>query len=190
MKLDVSAKAPAETPGDVLVLERYAGEERLSPEVRRIDLALGGLLSLALQDQRFEGRIGEIADLHTGGRFPAKRVLVVGLGPRADCTAEVVRRAAAAAARRGRDLGAASLLVPVLGTRAPGLGIAQRAQVRYLLFTHIIPPVPVRALEGPFLGRSRDIFHGTVRVGHDGDFLSLPAGSTEIRRTDRLATFR
>ena len=44
MKLDVSAKAPAETPGDVLVLERYAGEERLSPEVRRIDLALGGLL--------------------------------------------------------------------------------------------------------------------------------------------------
>jgi ribonuclease Z len=69
-------------------------------------------------------------------------------------------------------------------------GIAQRAHVRYLLFTHIIPPLPVRALEGPFLGNSRNIFHGTVRVGHDGDFLSLPAGSTEIRRTDRLATFR
>ena len=58
MKLDVSAKSPAEAPGDVLVLERYAGEERLSPEVRRIDLALGGLLSLALRDQRFEGRVG------------------------------------------------------------------------------------------------------------------------------------
>ncbi|THD61015.1 MBL fold metallo-hydrolase [Phenylobacterium sp.] len=68
--------------------------------------------------------------------------------------------------------------------------IAQRAQVRYLLFTHIIPPLPLRALEGPWLGSARDIFHGTVRVGHDGDFLSLPAGSTEIRRTDRLAQFR
>ena len=34
MKLDVSAKSPAEAPGDILVLERYAGEERLSPEVR------------------------------------------------------------------------------------------------------------------------------------------------------------
>jgi ribonuclease Z len=68
--------------------------------------------------------------------------------------------------------------------------IAQRAGVRYLLFTHIIPPLPVRALEGPWLGKSRDIFHGTVRVGHDGDFLSLPAGSREITRTDRLATFR
>jgi ribonuclease Z len=68
--------------------------------------------------------------------------------------------------------------------------IAERAGVRYLLFTHIIPPLPVRALEGPWLGRSRDIFHGTVRVGHDGDFLSLPAGSHAIVRTDRLATFR
>jgi ribonuclease Z len=69
-------------------------------------------------------------------------------------------------------------------------GIAQRAQVRYLLFTHIIPPLPVRALEGPWLGRSRDIFHGEIRVGHDGDFLSLPAGSAAIRRTGRLITFR
>jgi ribonuclease Z len=68
--------------------------------------------------------------------------------------------------------------------------IAQRAGVRYLLFSHIIPPLPLRALEGPWLGRSRDIFHGTVRVGHDGDFLSLPAGSKDIRRTDRLAIFR
>ena len=69
-------------------------------------------------------------------------------------------------------------------------GIAERAKVRYLLFTHIIPPLPFTALEGPWLGKSRDIFHGIVRVGHDGDFLSLPAGSAEIRRTDRLATFR
>lgn len=68
--------------------------------------------------------------------------------------------------------------------------IAQRAGVRYLLFEHIIPPLPVTALEGPWLGRSRDIFHGTIRVGHDGDFVSLPVGSGEIRRTDRLAIFR
>ena len=69
-------------------------------------------------------------------------------------------------------------------------GIAQRAGVRYLLFEHIIPPLPVDALEGPWLGRSREIFKGTIRVGHDGDFLSLPVGSTEIRRTNRLNTFR
>ena len=68
-------------------------------------------------------------------------------------------------------------------------GIAERAQVKMLLFTHVIPPLPLHALEGPFLGRSRDIFHGRVLVGHDGDFISLPAGGNEIRHTNRLNTF-
>jgi ribonuclease Z len=53
----------------------------------------------------------------------------------------------------------------------------------------VIPPLPLRALEGPFLGRSRDIFRGEIRVGHDGDFISLPAGTSEIRYSNRLKTF-
>lgn len=65
-------------------------------------------------------------------------------------------------------------------------GIAERAHVRMLLFTHVIPPLPISALEGPFLGKSRQIFHGRLRVGRDGDFVSLPAGSTEIRQSNRL----
>jgi leucyl aminopeptidase len=40
----------------------------------------------------------------------------------------VLRRAAATGARRARDLGAASLVIPVLGARAPALGVAPRAQ--------------------------------------------------------------
>ena len=67
--------------------------------------------------------------------------------------------------------------------------IAQRAHARMLLFTHVIPPLPLRALDGPFLGRSRAIFSGRVQVGRDGDFVSLPAGTTEIRRTNLLHTF-
>src|SRR5262245_199967 len=128
MKVDVSARPLVEAPGDALVVERYAGGEPTGPEIRRIDLALGDLLTLALRDQRFEGRVGEIVDVHTGGRLSAKRILVVGLGPRADCTAEVLRRVASAASRRARDLGAASVAMPVLGARAPGLTLLVRAQ--------------------------------------------------------------
>jgi ribonuclease Z len=65
-------------------------------------------------------------------------------------------------------------------------GIAERAHVRMLLFTHVIPPLPLRALEGPFLGNSRHIFHGLLRIGHDGDFISLPAGSRRIESGNRL----
>ncbi|HEX3407707.1 MAG TPA: MBL fold metallo-hydrolase [Caulobacteraceae bacterium] len=65
-------------------------------------------------------------------------------------------------------------------------GIAQRAGVRYLLFDHIIPPLPTTALDAPFLGRAPQIFHGPIRVGRDGDFVSLPAHTTQISYTNRL----
>ena len=66
--------------------------------------------------------------------------------------------------------------------------IAERAGVRYLLFEHVIPPLPFKALEGPWLGKSRKIFHGTIRVGHDGDFISLPVGSRKIQSTNRFGS--
>ena len=68
--------------------------------------------------------------------------------------------------------------------------IAERDHVRYLLYTHIIPPLPSRALYPAFLARSGQIFHGQIRVGEDGDLLSLPTGSQDIRLTHRLRTFQ
>jgi ribonuclease Z len=67
---------------------------------------------------------------------------------------------------------------------------AKEAGAKAVLFYHIIPPLPVRALEGPFLGRSREIFGGPMKVGHDGDFASLPAGSHEIQWSNRLNVFK
>lgn len=97
-----------------------------------------------------------------------------------------------AAVANGRE-NLAAILHDILSyhtTPEQAAAIAQRAHVKYLLFTHIIPPLPMRALEGPFLGKSREIFSGPIRVGHDGDLMTLPAGGTDIRHTDRLAIFR
>jgi ribonuclease Z len=55
--------------------------------------------------------------------------------------------------------------------------IAERAGVGYLLLDHIVPTLAYEALEGPFLGRARAIYSGPLKVGHDGDFISMPAGS-------------
>lgn len=59
-------------------------------------------------------------------------------------------------------------------------GIAQRAGARALLLTHIIPPLPLKAMEGPFLGDSRKIFKGQLWIARDGDIISLPAGGKSI----------
>jgi ribonuclease Z len=64
--------------------------------------------------------------------------------------------------------------------------IAQRAGVGFLLLHHIVPALPLDALEQPFLGTSRTRFSGPIKLGRDGDFISMPAGTRAINATKRL----
>lgn len=64
--------------------------------------------------------------------------------------------------------------------------IAQRAGVGYLLLHHIVPALPLTALEEPFLGSSRTRFSGPIKLGRDGDFISMPVGTKIITVTNRL----
>jgi len=60
--------------------------------------------------------------------------------------------------------------------------IATTAGVKEVALTHIVPPLRVRALEGPFLGDARERFAGPLAIMADGDFISLPAaGGSEHR---------
>ena len=58
--------------------------------------------------------------------------------------------------------------------------IARDAKVRYLLLNHIAPPLPLPGMGKAFLGNADDIYTGPIRIGIDGDFISLPAASTAI----------
>lgn len=59
--------------------------------------------------------------------------------------------------------------------------IAATDKVRFVLLTHIVPPLPLRILEGPFLGQARQIYRGPLKVGRDGDLVIMPAGSQSVR---------
>lgn len=64
---------------------------------------------------------------------------------------------------------------------------ARDAKVRFLLLNHIVPTLPpLPGLEKVFLGSAPSIYSGPLRVGRDGDFVSLPAGSTEVNIGRRL----
>jgi len=58
--------------------------------------------------------------------------------------------------------------------------IARDAKVRYLLLNHIVPGLPFPGMDQAFLGGAPGIFGGPIRIATDGDFLSLPPGSTDI----------
>jgi ribonuclease Z len=60
--------------------------------------------------------------------------------------------------------------------------IAQRAHVGALALTHVIPPLPLAILEGPYLGNARSRFTGTLWIARDGDLIILPAAGGMTKR--------
>jgi leucyl aminopeptidase len=117
MKIAVVGTALTATAGDALVVGVYADGKTLRPSLRELDRALAGQLKEILDAEGFAAKPGHVTHVHTAGRVPAKRIVVVGLGRRADATRETLRRAAAVGVRRARDLGARAVALEVLGDR-------------------------------------------------------------------------
>jgi ribonuclease Z len=59
---------------------------------------------------------------------------------------------------------------------------AREAGVGALAITHIVPPLPLKGLEGPFLGDARARFGGPLWLAQDGDLYKLPSGGTGVER--------
>jgi len=125
MNVTVSGEPLASAAADAVVVGVYADDKKLREPAARVNTASGGALGEVLTAEKFQGKVGQVTHLHTNGRLPARRVVVVGLGKRADTTGESLRRAAAVGLRRARDLGARAVAIEVLGDRLPP---RQRAQ--------------------------------------------------------------
>ena len=119
MKVSIAIAPLASVEADALVVGLYAEEPKLRDVVARLDKAIGGQLADVMAAERFQAKPAQVTYVHTGGKLPARRLIVVGLGKRADLTLETVRRAASAGLRRARDLGARVVAVETLGDRLP-----------------------------------------------------------------------
>ena len=63
---------------------------------------------------------------------------------------------------------------------------AREAGVRALVLTHIVPPLPMKALEGPFLGDAAERFTGPLWIARDGDLYSVAAGTGAVERKSMI----
>ena len=64
--------------------------------------------------------------------------------------------------------------------------IAAQAEVRMLVFYHTVPPLPTALFERAFMDGTGAVFGGDIRLGRDGDLISLPAGSDAIETANSL----
>jgi leucyl aminopeptidase len=114
----VRREAAQSAAADALVVGLHADEKRWPASLVELDRRSGGQIKAVLDAEKFQAKSGQITHIHTPA-LAAPRLVIAGLGPRGEVTLEILRRGAAGALRRARDLGACSVAIEVLGTRLP-----------------------------------------------------------------------
>ncbi|WP_224961888.1 leucyl aminopeptidase [Geomonas subterranea] len=101
MKIEVGSAHPLEFATPALVVGCFENDK--DQLYHACDAALGGLLTRLAESREFTGKNGSARLLHTLGKLPAERLLLVGLGKKKDVSAERLRQGAgnAVAALRG-----------------------------------------------------------------------------------------
>ncbi|BAD40759.1 leucyl aminopeptidase [Symbiobacterium thermophilum] len=110
MKVEVTSQALTEVAVDVLILPLTEG----TPAPADVNEALGGLCAQVVGAD-FKGEMGQTTLLYTGGRLPARKVLLLGLGKAEKVTNRSLRRAAGIGARAARKSGARSIAFALPG---------------------------------------------------------------------------
>jgi leucyl aminopeptidase len=93
-----------------------------------VDAALEGAISSLIADGEVKGKLGELTLVHTLGRIPASRVVVVGLGKSHDFDAGVARRVSGDVARFLRRKGVSEFATIAHGAGIGGLDAGASAQ--------------------------------------------------------------
>ncbi|MGA2286166.1 MAG: leucyl aminopeptidase [Dehalococcoidia bacterium] len=107
-----------ESDAGALVVAVFEGAGALEGVAADVDAALGGMISQLAREGEVKGKRNETTLVHTLGRLPSPRVLVVGLGKRDAFDGRILRNALAVAARQLRRAAAESAAVavePLLG---------------------------------------------------------------------------
>jgi leucyl aminopeptidase len=140
--IQVQLAAPEKHACDLLALCVRENPFTGDPRAKAVDKALKGLVAKCAMEEEFKGRDGQQLLLHTHGKLPARRLLLLGIGREkggdqrgdrggdrtGDADLDVLRQAGARAVRAARAAGSRTLglAFPQLGDLA-GISLQARA---------------------------------------------------------------
>ncbi|MDH4236000.1 MAG: leucyl aminopeptidase [Nitrospira sp.] len=113
MQVRVKAGQTETEATEALVLILCEGDSLWEQGAASVDKAMGGALTDLIKSKEFEGKISDLALLHTQGKIPAKRVLLVGIGKKPSVGLDTIRQAMGHAAKRVRQAKATSFTVSI-----------------------------------------------------------------------------
>lgn len=99
MQLNVEQVSLTDISADAVVVNLFEGVKRPGGGTGAVDRALDGLITQTIASGELKGKLNEVALLHTGGKLPCAKVLVVGLGEAEKFDPQRVRQASGTAAR-------------------------------------------------------------------------------------------
>jgi leucyl aminopeptidase len=126
MKSSVVAKPLAQVETPLLAVAVPQGAS-LPASLAGLDRDAGGLLARALGAGDYKGKRDETLLVYGSGK--AQRILLVGVGKAAEVTRNVLRRAAAVAAKRARTIGATEFAFAVATEARGGVSAGELGQV-------------------------------------------------------------
>jgi leucyl aminopeptidase len=128
MEIKVAGGSLQEFGADTVVVNLFEGVAAPSGATAAVDKALGGAIQELIANGDLHGKLGEVGVIYPRGALAAKRVLVTGLGPAEKLDLETIRRAAAHAIKKARELGANHVATIVHGAGVGGLMPSEAAQ--------------------------------------------------------------
>lgn len=112
---------------EILVLGHYEGEGLL-PEAASIDKAIGGKIQEVLASEEFTGKFLQTLLLRTDRKIASPRLLLLGLGKRAEATLDRIRQATGRAATQVREMGFNQFATQIHGKGLPRTSVQDLAQ--------------------------------------------------------------
>jgi leucyl aminopeptidase len=126
--IKVTAGNIAEIEADAVLVSFFEGMEHPNGELATIDKALDGAISQLINQGEIKGKLNEITMIHSLGRIPAVRVVVIGLGKQAELSQDKVRGATGEVCRYLRKKDVRSIVTIAHGAGINGITYETTAQ--------------------------------------------------------------
>ena len=128
MEINVIAGDIAKIEAGAIVVNIFEGMARPDGDTASVDKALDGAITHLISQGEIKGKLNETTLIHSLGKLPAARVVVVGLGKQEELTQDKVRGAIAATCRLLRRKGIDSIATIAQGAGIGGITLEDAAQ--------------------------------------------------------------
>ncbi len=127
MKFSIKTQMMDTFKTDGVLVGAFQGEASRD-DLKTMDKALGGHLTRAIRARHFEFKPGQTLAIDSLGRFPAGKIVIVGLGKRTELSADKVRKASAAGTSVMKNSGVKKFGTTLASESANGLTVGELAQ--------------------------------------------------------------